>query len=565
MNRIRSALHVVLICAAAAVEAERAFAAPAPAGEIAVTVVEVAGTQAYLKPGAKAGIRRGARVTLRQREYTVVQATDSFAAIVVAEDAVHEKDVGRAVPAEETATKVVELSKPRALSTWQDAWPDAVPPASTQQPRFVPLGDAERDRRWDVRLYTAAGALLPLGPRGSNLSRVEIGARVHAEPFAAPAAFDADVAVQRWFDPNLSQRSGGEARPLVYVRELLASYRGDGFYAGVGRMRYAASTLGTLDGARASGPLGSGFSIGAFGGLLPNPLSGAASLSGNRFGVEATYNRPDAELRPSAALVAQGSTFDGKFDERRISGIASLFPGRSRLGAHFEVSAFDTSNPWKANPVELTQAGIDSSLRFGQVVVDGRFDLRQPERSRWLGSYLPLSYFCTTVPAPAGAPAGSETCDGRSSTAAYGLLDVGLELDRASFFIGGTAIGDLVQSGGVNAFGGFAVARVVRIADLLRIDVSGNFSKATYVDMIGGAAGPGFTLFGDVLDLSVYYRLNALEYRSTSTSLYQHAGGWTVILVPDSTVLVALQGEAIAGNDMPALVLFGTATWRPRL
>jgi hypothetical protein len=83
--------------------------------------------------------------------------------------------------------------------------------------------------------------------------------------------------------------------------------------------------------------------------------------------------------------------------------------------------------------------------------------------------------------------------------------------------------------------------------------------------MVGGAAGPGFMLFGDALDLSVYYRLNALEYRAASTSLLQHAAGGTVIVIPDSTVLVALQGEAIAGNDMPALMLFGTVTWHPRL
>ena len=229
------------------------------------------------------------------------------------------------------------------------------------------------------------------------------------------------------------------------------------------------------------------------------------------------------------------------------------------------MSAFDAVNPWKANRIELTQAGVDSSIRFGQVVIDGRFDLRQPERSRWLASYLPLSYFCTTVPAPASAIPGQETCDGRSSAAAYGSLDVGLEMEQVSVVLGGTAIGDLLQSGGVNAYGVFAAGRVVRMAKILRIDVSGTFSRATYVDMVGGAAGPGLTLFGDLLDLSVFYRLNALEYRSTATSLLQHGAGGTVILVPDSTVLVAVQGEAIAGNDVPALVLSGTATWRPRL
>jgi hypothetical protein len=328
-------------------------------------------------------------------------------------------------------------------------------------------------------------------------------------------------------------------------------------------MRYAASTLGTLDGARVSAPIGAGVSVGAFGGLLPDPLSGAPSITGNRFGVELAYSRPDTELRPDAALVLQGSTFQGTPDERRVSGVVAIYPGPSRLGGHFEVSAFDASNPWKAKPIELTAAGIDSSVRAGVFQLDGRFDLRQPERSRWLASYLPASWFCTTVPSP--TPGAPDICNGNSSTRAFGAVDAGFQLDHLALLVGGTTSGDISQSGAPKMVGGFATARILRIARLLRVETSGSYSRATYADMLGGSAGPGISLFDDTLDLSAYYRITTLEYRAFPTSLLQHAVGGTLIAIPDSTVLVAIQSEATAGDDVNALMLFGTLTWRPNL
>jgi len=85
-----------------------------------------------------------------------------------------------------------------------------------------------------------------------------------------------------------------------------------------------------------------------------------------------------------------------------------------------------------------------------------------------------------------------------------------------------------------------------------------SYSRATYLDMLGGSAGPGVTVFGDALDVSIYYRGTTLQYRSLPTSVVQHAGGGTVMLFPNAEVLLALQGEAIVGRDAQALVLFGT-------
>jgi len=539
---------------------------PAARSSIDVTVHEVAGTQAYLEPGTSGGVLRGAKVVINRREYTVTQTTASFAVIEIDKDLVREHDKGQAsVVVREEGEKPKELPKPEPLSTWSHAWTELEAPASAQAPKFVPLGTEERDRRWDVRLSTAVGGLFPLGQRGAGVGHMELNARVHAEPFTTPFAFDLDMSLLRWFATDLSARDGAPARPLIWLRELVASYGRGGFYGGVGRMRYAASTLGALDGVRVRAPLGAGFSVGAFGGVLPDPLSGAPAVNAQRFGVEATYSRPDTDLRPEAAIVVHGTTFGGTLDERRISGVVGLYPGPARVGGHFELSNFAPDNPWKASSIELTAAGIDASTRIGIFQLGARADVRQPIRSRWLASYLPLTWFCRPVPAAAGAPPGPEVCDGSVSTRVLGAIDAGVEFGPFSLVVGGTKIGDLTQTGGApDMTGGFAAARLVRIAKIARVDASMNYSRATYLDMFGGSMGPGVTLFDDAFDLSFYYRHATVQYRSVRTSLAQSGFGGTAMIFPSSVVLFTVSGEAITGDDTKAFMVLGTAMWRPR-
>ncbi len=540
--------------------------APPPRGatSIDVVVVEVAGRTAYVRPGSAGGVHRGAKVTIGRKEYPVLQSTSSFALVFLGDEIVHEQDKGQSTIVSEEGEKAKDLPPPRPLATWQQGWTEEAAPASAQKPKYVPLGDAERSRRYDVRLSTSAGALLPIGPRGSGIGNVQVNARIHAEPFTAPIAFDFDASVQRWAATPLSTHDGAPARPTIWLREALASYSRAGYFGGIGRMRYAASTLGTLDGLRVRAPLGAGLSIGAFGGVLPDPLSGAPSVDAQRFGVEAAYSRPESALRPEAALVAHGSTFGGALDERRISGVVGLYPGPARIGGTFEVSNFASGNPWKASALELTAAGVDASTRLGVFQFGVRADVRQPIRSRWLASYLPITWFCRTVPAAGGAPPGPEVCDGTVSKRAVGAVDAGVELGPFSLVLGGTKVGDLGTSGEPTMTGGFAAARMVRIAKILRIDASANYSHATYLDMYGGTAGPGVSLFRDILDLSTYYRYASIQYRSIRTSLAQSAFGGTAMIFPSSVLLFTVQGEAITGDDVKAFMVLGTAMWRPR-
>jgi hypothetical protein len=147
-----------------------------------------------------------------------------------------------------------------------------------------------------------------------------------------------------------------------------------------------------------------------------------------------------------------------------------------------------------------------------------------------------------------------------------GTVDAGVEIDNLSVTAGFTTTRDLTQSGGApNATGAFAAGRVLRIAKIGRFDLSGSYSRATYLNMFSAWAGPGVTLLGDALDVSLYYRNAELQYRFASTSLVQHGVGTTVALFPNAEVAFTLQSEATGGDDAKALFLFGTAMWRPQL
>jgi hypothetical protein len=449
-------------------------------------------------------------------------------------------------------------------------WPAPVAPASGKAVRYVPLGDADTNRKTDVRFTLLAGGVFPLADRGAIVSRAELNARVRAEPFAMPLALLLDASLQGWFGPGVGGRAGAPARaPVIRARELMLAYGSqDGFSANFGRMRYAAATLGTLDGLRLRTAVGdSGFAVAAFGGLLPNPLSSSPETDAQRFGVEATYSAIDTALRPEAALVVQGSTFGGKLDERRIGGVVGFFPGHARFGGHFEVGNYAANNPFGASSVELNNAGADGSVVLGPLQLGARVEMRKPERSFWLASYLPLSFFCLTAPPPPnpnpGTPIAPEKCDGRTATRVEGALDATLSVGNVVIAGGATTARDVAIGGLPSMFGGFANARVMRIAQHLRVDAGASYSTATYMRMLGLTAGPGLLFFEETLDLGAYYRFSNINYDAGGDARSQHGVGLTGSLLPSRQFALTLQTEAIRGTDTDALLAFMTAMYRP--
>lgn len=545
--------------------------APAPKGELApgvveVTVVELAGGSAYLKPGAAAGLRRGSRVTIDRHEYLVTSSTAAFALIELGELASpREQAHGTATMISEAEEQAKQLPAPRPLEELRGEWAAWQPPADSQHPKPVPLGLPDRNRRYDIMVYGYAGGLQSLDDRGGGYLRAEVGLRAHVEPLArSPLSLDIDGSAQRWFGSGIYDRDG--SRPTLRVRELELGY-GDRarYFAGLGRIRYAASTLGALDGLRVHAPLGSGLAVAAFGGVLPDPSDGGLRTDSQRFGTELTVSKPELDLRPEAALVLHGSTYDGKLDERRLSAVAGIYPGQSRLGAYAELSAFDSNNPWGVNPFELTAAGVDARANVGVLQLGVHADMRQQERSRYIAAFLPPGWFCLRVAGNPGAvPPVPDSCDPRATTLNQLSADAGVLLDRFSIFVGATASTTLARADAPSQAGAFLSGRVLRIARVFRLEATGTASTGTFLDMFSGAGGPGVSLLGDRLDASVYYRHTVLQYRVGGVLNGDAVGGYLTV-IPGRDFVTSLQAEGSRGDDFNALLGALVVVWRPRL
>jgi hypothetical protein len=573
---MRRALVALLVIAGAmpgVAHAQRSRPKPAtpppaklPDGTIAITVVEIAGGNAYLKPGAAGGVRRNSKVTIDKREYFVTASTTSFAIIELGDKpAPHEQATGVATTVTEEEEHAKELPPPQPIEALRGQWSPWHAPAETQHPKPVPLGLPDHDRRYDALVWAYAGGIQVLGDRGGSFFRSEVGLRMHAEPWTAPVALDVDGSAQRWFGGRIYDRDG--SRPTLRVRQLqLGLGDPNRWFAGLGRIKYAAATLGPLDGLRARAPLGD-FSVAAFGGVLPDPLDGSPSAASQRFGAEVGFSKPAIDLRPEAAVVVDGSTYDGKLDERRVAAVVNVYPGQSRAGAHVELSGFDKDNPWGVNPFEITAAGVDGTVRLGVLQLGARADMREQERSRYLASFLPPSWLCVRVPGPPPVPPAGpnpDQCDPRASTLYQASLDAGVTTDRFALFVAGFAAENPLRASAPTQEGVLASMRVLRIYRGLRLEASGTASTGTFMNVFTGGGGPGISAFGDRLDASLYYRRTIIHYRVGDAPSGDSIGAYATVL-PMHDVAVSVQGEGTGGDDFSALMGTIVVMWRPRL
>ncbi len=190
------------------------------------------------------------------------------------------------------------------------------------------------------------------------------------------------------------------------------------------------------------------------------PLSGVPSDAA-RFGGELAWEEVDAEWRRRVIVGGHASRFDGELDERRVNASIDLLPNFGHFGAHAELSFFDADNSWQADSIELSAAGADASVRSGIFEVAVRGNLRRPERSRWLASFLPPEWLCVAE----ATAAGPSTCLG--SDAVYsGGSDVGIHLEKTSVRVGGHAA--TTQNADADVFGGFGHLRLSDVVGALR-------------------------------------------------------------------------------------------------
>ncbi|HVO31280.1 MAG TPA: hypothetical protein VMV18_11105 [bacterium] len=538
---------------------------PAAAGKttaLAVQVTEVGGGVAYVKPGEKAGLAVGQTVQFGSNAYKIIAVSAESAAVDMATGKL-------AVGANGSATVAVSTARAaggrlRAVPVGPALWGPATLPAASQAPKHVPLsaGGARAHGPFNAMIAVRASSLTPAttntnaGPSYTGELETRADAALSS---TAPLTAAADVSALGWGGDGITP-AGAPYRPWARVREMSVRW-GDAWdpIGEAGRLRSAAWMLGALDGARARVPFGS-FSLGAFGGFLPDPERGALSTEDERFGLEASWRAADTSWRPEVSVVASGSRFKGQTDERRVTASGSVFGPHGSALAYTEVSAFDKTNPWNAKPVEVTAAGADATLRVGPVRVGARADMRSPERSLWLASHFPQSWLCVAAPQPSGTP---EPCTTENLRRWLGEADADLDLSFVALSAGGS----------VSSYGKGPVSdqessvwgdiRTVSLPHGLRVMAGGHSSLGSLVDHYGGYVGAGRAFFADKLDLSVTWRSTVFTYRSLADDHVENRIEGSLLWLVRPNLDIGLMGDSATGSDARASMFLFTLVWRP--
>lgn len=543
-----------------------ARAAEAPAGEAktgealqVVEVVEVAGDRAYLSPGVERELEAASQVTLGKHRYRVLASNTNHLVIARA---------GRRLTRGQRGTLAVHLRRnttfaarpaPPALATFADKWQEPARPADAQTPKFVPLGVVRDQQRQRVAFTLDHSRTMPLSGPGVAIDRARLRAMLHAELGSPRLTLDADAFLEHWRADDLSARRGSASRPLLNVRQLELSYRGDTLQAGVGRLRYASSTLGMLDGARASASLGESWSLGAFGGTLADPLDGRPETDVSRFGAELLWQGSAGSAPTRASVTAQGSRFLGSTDERRLTALFESYPGFGHLGARAEVNFFDADNPWNAPSAELTDIGIDGSLRLSSVRLGLALDARLPERSQWLAASLPEGYFCVAESTPGAV--GSEPCLGAARRVAASFT-AAWEGELWTLDGGVTSVTTSLAAAEQNtAFLGFRQRGLWQAG---RFDVGASASSGSLLESAALNLGVGVSLLEDSADLSLHYRPNVMRYRADAQEFLEHGVGTRLWWAANGELDLSLSADVLHSRDVEVLFLQTALAWRPR-
>ena len=525
-----------------------ALAAPAAAEPITVRVIEVAGGTAYVTPGRAAGLVPGTKVRMHGRELVVIEATEKTAALR-ADGPVEVGETGSANVDRTAATTVKMLPKPHPQDAFREQWPAPVLPAETQNPKSVPLGAG--------RTATGAAHVTVIGHAYGVAQQNHAAGEGEARVIASfdllqdrPLAADADLAV-RGFSGGYN--SGTHTPLFVRAAQLRYGPSYDPTLA-IGRLRFAASSVGMLDGGRAAVHFGT-LEIAAFGGIVPDPVSGKPTTDASRFGTELVYDAAKLAWQPRVAVVAQGSTWMGQLDERRLSVVASANRASTWLDAWAEAQQFPSDNPWGAQSVELTGAGGTAEWRSHGTHLGLDMTFMRPERSLRLAAALPPDWLCTTEPRAGTTPAPCASGDyWTSASASAGLRGKRWALD---------AVGTFGESHGVyRGYDSSGYLHGELFFGTTRLVAGGSGGHASFASWMAGELGLGAALARRI-DAVITYRPELLDYRAGTGPDLIHE------VVADGHYALSpaldLAGSAVAtvGADRNALAVLATFVWRP--
>ncbi|MFT3693697.1 MAG: hypothetical protein QM831_11190 [Kofleriaceae bacterium] len=521
----------------------------AHAETVSAKIVDVAGGIAYIEPGAAAGIVVGTKLTIGPNERTITAASSTTASFELRGLVVN---IGQTVTAEVVAhaaqADVAKRAPVHDEATFREQWPAPAHPADAQHVKAVPLGAA-----------TQPGAiqLTVLGQGYASASRDVQVAQAEARVITSfavttdkPFAIDGDVAVRTFSDGyNKAERT-----PL-FVRAAQLRY-GDAIDPNVvvGRLRWAASSIGMLDGGRAMTRFGA-FEIAAFGGIVPDGVSGHVETSASRFGAEAIYDLADHPWQPRVAVTASGSTWQGALDEQRVSLAASATHGNVTLDGWGDAQGFSANNPWGAHTIELTGAGLSASWRDKGDHVGLDASYLTPERSLRLASLLPADWLCARVP-EAGVTA--ERCAGgdywADVTATGGIR-------RGMFVLDGAATIGRTHDVEISTTGSAYLRSELHFGER-RLIVAGSAGRAAFATWDSGELGLG-SAFGRAFDLELRYRAEILDYVAATQRMLLHAIAADARYSYSSTFDLAVSLLGTTGDDRKNVAGLLTVAWRP--
>lgn len=521
--------------------------APAAAAEtVPVEVIEVAGDVAYLRPGRAAGVAPKTPVELGGAILVVFEATEQTAAVRLDGAVVAVGATGTADATREAAAEVARRAAPRPLDAFRDQWPDAIRPATAQRVARVPLGAGGQAGRAHV---TVIGSAMGAIQRGGSAAQGELRVISSFELMQdRPLAADLDLGARMFADGA----TGARAPVLVRAAQLRWGSASDPRIA-IGRLRYAAASIGMLDGGRASFRRG-GLEVAAFGGLVPDPVSGEPATGASRFGAEASYEADDA-WRPRATITASGSVWNGRADERRLAASASAGLGGLWLDMWTEAQLFSADNPWGADGVVITGAGASAIWRQRGSHLGVDLGFLRPERSLRLAASLPAGWSCSDAPGPTAADGACGADDSwTTATASAGHRGAWWSLDAVGF-LGRTR-------GAAASFDRSGYLRGELRRGVHRLVLGGSAGHTAFASWTAGELGAGTTP-SRPFDAELRYRPELLDYAASTGPVVVHGLALDLRYAASATLDLATSAVAATGADRDALVVSLTLAWRP--
>ena len=524
-------------------------ASVASADRVTVRVIDSAGDTSYIDGGTLSGLRAGMRVRFGGREVKIDECTEKtcsvHASLPLGATGVADASPPGTAPAGPGEGE--KLPAPKPLAEFKDQWNAPVLPATQQHPEAVPLGETASRGDNHLAVYGHLFGNLDKDGSGGQLEARVVGQFDRISDSALGADVDAAI---RLFGSG----SDSSARVPFFVRAAALRY-GDPNDPSiiVGRLRYAATSVGMLDGGRAAFHAGN-LELAAYGGLVPDPTSAAPDTGASRFGAEAIYDSPTG-WHPHVAVNAHGSTWNGAIDERILSLAAAAQKDSLFLNAWSDVQMFDSKNPWNAPSIDVTGAGASGEWRHRGDHVGVDFTFLRPERSLRLAAALPQSWLCATKPLAGVMP---EQCLGAdywlAATFSGGIAGSGYTVD---------AVGSIGQTQSIDQQGdlsGYVHSELGPRAHRAVLAISGGHSSFAAWE----AADVGFALSPNRrTDLSVTYRPERLDYLAQTDAFVLHSLVVDLHYNVSAAFDVALSALGTTGADRDVLALLTTLAWRP--